>query len=84
MPVPIKSVTYPRSAVGSYTPSIPTNDVDPRSKSIEVVYGVGLNSEFLTSILFFTIVFLSCDFVSEKSSTKNPHLNLFRPFASLI
>ena len=33
---------------------------------------------------FFTIVFLSWWSVSEKSSTKNPDLNLFNPSTSVI
>ena len=61
----------------------PIRELEPKSKSIWVVYGAGLNSELITSILFFTIVTFFWAEVVEKSSTKKPDLNLLRPFTSL-
>ena len=82
--VPTKSVTKFASTFGLEVTPNPIKEFDPKIKSTSVVYGDGLSSELATSILFLIIVSFFCAEVVEKSSTKNPDLNLFNPFTSLI
>ena len=51
---------------------------------MEVVYTEGLNWEFSTSIEFLAIKVDFWEINVVKLSTKNPDLNLYNPFASLI
>ena len=80
--MPIKSLTKFGSTLVEVTPN-PIREFEPKIRSTSVVYGAGLSSELITSILFFTIVTFFCAEVVEKSSTKNPDLNLLSPFTSL-